>query len=80
MNLEKNKMEFGKNLNGFHRALHIYIIVSFFVAFMYLCKPIASAQNPPVIKKERNGLHKVHGIIRTLLASILVSIVIFLLM
>ncbi len=84
MNLEKNKMEFGKNLNGFHRALHIYIyiyiIVSFFVAFMYLCKPIASAQNPPVIKKERNGLHKVHGIVRTLLASILVSIVIFFLM
>ncbi len=30
---------------------------------MYLCKPIASAQNPPppVIKKERNGLHKVNG-------------------
>ncbi len=25
MNLEKNKMEFGKDLNGFHRALHIYI-------------------------------------------------------
>ncbi len=85
MNLEKNKMEFGKNLNGFHRALHIYIYIYiynciFFVAFMYLCKPIASAQNPPVIKKERNGLHKVHGIIRTLLASILVSIVIFFLM
>ncbi len=25
MNLEKNKMEFGKNSNGFHRALYIYI-------------------------------------------------------
>ncbi len=61
--------------------LYIYIIVSFFVAFMYLCKPIASAHNPPRYKKkERNGLPKVHGIIRTLLASILVSIVIFFLM
>ncbi len=26
MYLEKNTIEFGKNLNGFHRALHIYII------------------------------------------------------
>ncbi len=27
MNLEKNKMEFGKNSNGFHRALYIYIYI-----------------------------------------------------
>ncbi len=27
MNLEKNKMEFGKNFNGFHGALYIYIYI-----------------------------------------------------
>ncbi len=27
MNLEKNKMEFGKDLNGFHRAIYIYIYI-----------------------------------------------------
>ncbi len=31
----------------------IYIIVSFFVACMYLCKPIASAQNPPIIRRKK---------------------------
>ncbi len=45
MKTEKN--EISKNWN------YVYVIVSFFVAFMYLCKPIASAQNPPVIKKKK---------------------------
>ncbi len=59
---ESRKIEMEKNI---YIYVHIYI---------YDCPP----PPPPVIKKkERNGLPKVHGIVRTLLASILVSIVIF---
>ncbi len=40
------KTEKKRNLEKLKRLLCI-------LAFMYLCKPIASAQNPPVIKKRK---------------------------
>ncbi len=58
---ESRKIETEKNV---FRKKHIYIYTYIYncppppIAFMYLCKPIASAQNPPVIKKKKKERKK----------------------